>query len=240
MATPPPSEAYKLAILRQQLLDKIQQDKQYTQETDRQYTPAIQPNPNWAPKKAGGGLAKFLKDSRVKNRVYHGTENPEHYDDDEGENAIKSFAGRATWVAEEPYTAHGYSGKSGYIMPLHIKLKKPLVINHVDANDEAHHVYNLAKNIGVDVNHLKSMSNPESVWEVINHPYFIDAASNAGFDGISIHEGGRPTHAVFNPSNIKSATGNRGTYDTSKHDITKARGGRVTHAHHLEIEERPL
>ena len=55
MATPPPSEAYKLAILRQQLLDKIQQDKQYTQETDRQYTPAIQPNPNWTPKKAQGG-----------------------------------------------------------------------------------------------------------------------------------------------------------------------------------------
>jgi hypothetical protein len=55
MATPPPNEAVKLAILRQQLMDKIKQDEQYKQQTDRQYTVDIQPNPNWTPKKAGGG-----------------------------------------------------------------------------------------------------------------------------------------------------------------------------------------
>lgn len=175
---------------------------------------------------AKGGLAKFLKDSKVKSRVYHGTESKDDYDDDSnGNDAIKSFAGRATWVAEEPYTAHGYSGKSGYVMPLHIKIKKPLTINHVDANDKADHIYDLAKNLGVDVDHLKSIADPESVWEVINHPYFIDAASKAGFDGLSINEGGRKTHAVFNPGNIKSATGNSGAYDTNNPDITKAKGG---------------
>ena len=56
MATPPPNEAVKLAILRQQLMDKIKQDQQYKQQTDRQYTVDIQPNPNWTPKKAKGGL----------------------------------------------------------------------------------------------------------------------------------------------------------------------------------------
>ncbi len=55
MATPPPNEAAKLAILRQQLMDKIKQDEQYKQMTDRQYTSAIQPNPNWMPTKANGG-----------------------------------------------------------------------------------------------------------------------------------------------------------------------------------------
>jgi hypothetical protein len=55
MATPPPNEAAKLAILRQQLMDKIKQDQQYKQQTDRQYTVDIQPNPNWTPKKADGG-----------------------------------------------------------------------------------------------------------------------------------------------------------------------------------------
>jgi hypothetical protein len=55
MATPPPNEAAKLAILRQQLMDKIKQDALYKQQTDRQYTGAIQPNPNWTPTKAKGG-----------------------------------------------------------------------------------------------------------------------------------------------------------------------------------------
>ena len=45
---------------------------------------------------------------------------------------------------------------------------------------------------------------------------------------------------VFDPRRIKSAIGNRGTYDINEHDITKADGGPVTHAHHLEIEEIPL
>jgi hypothetical protein len=55
MATPKPEEAAKLAILRQQLMEKVAQNQQYTQQSDRQYTPVLQPNPNWMPKKAGGG-----------------------------------------------------------------------------------------------------------------------------------------------------------------------------------------
>lgn len=171
-------------------------------------------------------LAKMLEKSSVKKRVYHGTESKDDYSkDSKGNDAIKSFAGQSTWVAEEPYTSHGYAGKSGYVMPLHVKLEKPLTINHIDANDEASNIFDIAKGIGVDIGHLKSMSDPEKVWEVINHPYFIDAASNAGFDGISIKEGGRQTHSVFNPGNIKSAIGNRGTYDLTDPDINKAVGG---------------
>jgi len=55
MATPPPDIAAKLDILRQQAAEKAKQDAQYSRQTDRQYTPVIQPNPNWMPKKADGG-----------------------------------------------------------------------------------------------------------------------------------------------------------------------------------------
>jgi len=41
------------------------------------------------------------------------------------------------------------------------------------------------------------------------------------------------TYIALHPHQIKSAIGNRGTYDINDPDITKARGGRVTHAHHL-------
>jgi hypothetical protein len=55
MATPPPDYAAKLAMLRQQLVEQNKQDQAYRQQSDRQYTPALQPNPNWTPKKADGG-----------------------------------------------------------------------------------------------------------------------------------------------------------------------------------------
>ena len=55
MATPPPDIAAKLDILRQQAAERAKQDAQYSRQTDRQYTPVIQPNPNWMPKKADGG-----------------------------------------------------------------------------------------------------------------------------------------------------------------------------------------
>ena len=45
-----------------------------------------------------------------------------------------------------------------------------------------------------------------------------------------IHEGfGKNVKnlGVFDPRYIKSAIGNRGTYDTEDYDITKAKGGRV-------------
>ena len=48
------------------------------------------------------------------------------------------------------------------------------------------------------------------------------------------HRGARMLETV-----IKSAIGNRGTYDITNPDITKKNGG-ITHAHQLDIEERPL
>ena len=70
MATPP-NEAAKLAILRQQMLDKIKQDEQYKQMTDRQYTSAIQPNPNWMPKKADNGVIHKDNGGNVEPSIEH-------------------------------------------------------------------------------------------------------------------------------------------------------------------------
>lgn len=170
-------------------------------------------------------LNRLLKDSTVKKRLYHGTTAHDEYADKEGQ-AFKQFAGRPTWLAEEPYTAGGYSKGTGSTYPVYAQLKKPLKLPF-DANDDAEKAYGAARMLGVDVEHIKRMHNPEKAWEVVNHPSFIDAAENAGYDGIQIKEGGYKTHGVFDPRKIKSATGNRGTYDTKDPDITKAEGGSV-------------
>jgi ribosomal protein S18 acetylase RimI-like enzyme len=177
--------------------------------------------------------AKFMKDSKVKKRVYHGTKSHDDYADNEGE-AIRQFTGLANWTAEEPYTSNGYAGSTGYSMPLHIKIKKPLRLGF-DLNGHVEDALKAAKRLGVDTSIYSDDMEPH---HVVNSPEFIEAAIRKGYDGISAKESGRMTHAVFDPLKIKSATGNRGTYDTSNPDITKAKGGTIKD--HITITERPL
>jgi hypothetical protein len=83
-----------------------------------------------------------------------------------------------------------------------------------------------------------------------DHERWLRALHKAtGYDsGTTITPTGERHYIAWFPEQIKSAIGNRGTYDPTSPDITKAkgglvhlaRGGRVTHAHHLDIEERPL
>jgi hypothetical protein len=168
-------------------------------------------------------LAKMMESSKVKGRLYHGTTAHDDYADAQGQ-AFQQFTGQPTWLAKEPYTASGYSKGTGTVYPVHAQVKKPMTIGF-DANDSASKAFPLAKRLGVDVNHMVSMRKPESAWEVVNDPAFVEAAMNAGHDAFLMNEGGYPTYGVFDPRKIKSAIGNRGTYDLSDPDITKAGGG---------------
>ena len=171
-------------------------------------------------------LAKLLEPSAVKSRLYHGTKAHDDYADRPGQ-AFEQFTGRPTWLAQEPYIASGYSGSTGSTYPVFAQIKKPLILTF-DANDDANKAFKTAELLGVDVEHIKRMSKPEKAWEVINHPAFIDAVEKAGYDGLAINEGGYKTFGLLDPRKIKSAIGNRGTYDTTEPDITKAEGGKVS------------
>jgi len=50
-----------------------------------------------------------------------------------------------------------------------------------------------------------------------------------GHDSFYVYENGQKNLAVYNPSQVKSATGNRGTFDPQSHKITEARGGEVSY-----------
>ena len=170
-------------------------------------------------------LAKMLEPSVVKSRLYHGTKAHDEYADQPGQ-AFEQFTGRPTWLAQEPYTASGYSGGTGSTYPVFAQVKNPLNLRF-DANDDANKAFAAAKRLGVDVEHIRRMEKPEKAWQVINHPSFIDAVERAGYDGLAINEGGYKTFGVLDPRKIKSATGNRGTYDTTNPNLNKAKGGAV-------------
>ncbi|WP_458763676.1 PLxRFG domain-containing protein [Cupriavidus basilensis] len=61
-------------------------------------------------------------------------------------------------------------------------------------------------------------------WSLIEEPWFQDAIKRAGFDSFYVHEEGFKNLGVYEPSQVKSATGNIGAFDASNPDIRFRRG----------------
>jgi len=60
----------------------------------------------------------------------------------------------------------------------------------------------------------------------LDDPGLMAVLQAAGFDGLRMKEEGTTTYAAFNPTQIKSATGNNGDYSLTNADIRKSIGGR--------------
>lgn len=59
-------------------------------------------------------------------------------------------------------------------------------------------------------------------WEEIERPVVQEAIKSLGFDGFYVEEDGKKNLAVYKPEQIKSATGNQGTFDATNPDIRKS------------------
>lgn len=154
--------------------------------------------------------AKFIAESKIKHRVYHGTTKD-----------FNAFKPGRTWFATDPEYANIYAGpltethgENGRVMPLHVRATNPKIFN--------------------------ASSEGRGQWTKTE--YSDSALKAKGHDSVLfVDDKGKVVNGyAMHPTQVKSAIGNRGTYDITNPDITKKRGGRVTHAHHLEIEERPL
>jgi hypothetical protein len=60
-------------------------------------------------------------------------------------------------------------------------------------------------------------------WSAIEEPDVQEAIQKAGFDGFYITEGGRKNLAVYDPNQLKSVTGNIGTYGQREPTINEAK-----------------
>jgi hypothetical protein len=131
------------------------------------------------------------------------------------------------WFAEEPYTASAYAGAEGTMYPVYLSIKNPLTITNFDMNDDAKSAYALARRLGVDI---PSLYLPEDAkaYNVVSSSQFVEAAQAAGYDGIKVKEGDYNTYAAFEPTQIKSATGNIGTYSPTRGNISEERQGKPT------------
>jgi hypothetical protein len=232
---------------------------------------------------AEANKAKFLKGSKVPERVYHGTGNLENLQSFDPAMTGKGTdqLGSGFYFSNKPETASGYAtsvtqnaapgtpklggNTSPGMVAAHLAIKKPIKIgpkgnNLNDSNvklthdqvkriiahapdlhnpDEsplANH-FDLSKGVTPKMIHnvAQYYTGPQTLHMLENDMFpnnpteYRQALHNVlGYDGVVKDFGNGEKHYVaWFPHQIKSAIGNRGTYDTSNPDITKAEGGVV-------------
>jgi hypothetical protein len=111
-----------------------------------------------------------------------------------------------------------YIDSKGNIMPVYVRAENPFDFenpNHVSAV-----AYTIEKNSnGVIYSKWDRAEIKSGNWEEIEKPRVQRAIKELGFDSFFIKEGGTKNLAVFRSNQIKSATGNIGTYDINNPDI---------------------
>ena len=98
-----------------------------------------------------------------------------------------------------------------HIMPMYVRAERPF-----DYENPSHIRKVLAEltEDAYDPADIRSGS-----WESIENADFQDAIQNAGFDSFYVKEHGRKNLAVYQPNQVKSATGNVGTYSLESPDV---------------------
>lgn len=209
---------------------------------------------------AEANKAKFLESSKVKERLYHGTNK-----DIRSFDPAKSHRFTA-WFTDDPEHANKFvaggrrnmgakATRGSSIYPVHLSLKNPLdltkyppgsfvsmreVLAHANLPHDEKALQKIAgealssKYAGVSssipdpVAYLvKNYSEEKRINDMLENPALLSALKSGGFDSIKSVENGANIYAALHPTQIKSAVGNRGTYDPTNPDITKAAGGIV-------------
>ena len=169
-------------------------------------------------------LQKFLGDSRIRDRLYHAT--PKSFKQFKPGGDDPTLSGPAIWLtpnAKIQPAAHNISSRSQEfkegtnVMPVYAQARSPLLLDDELSIEWAREVY----------------ADGSREFPDLLSPKTIEELKKGGYDSI-IHadpygnRGGEQEIIMFDPNRIKSAIGNRGTYDTTQPDINEARGGLVT------------
>lgn len=155
-------------------------------------------------------LDKMLEGSKVKDRLYHGTGD----DITEFRPSRIGAMGPGTYLTKRPEVASGYSdvttrrgsANQPNVLPVYAQIKKPFNISNVNKSSEEF------------FKHFDPSGK-------LTDDEVIELVKKAGYDAIHALEDGEIN--VLDPRKIKSAIGNKGTYDTSKPELNEAKGGEV-------------
>ena len=155
-----------------------------------------------------------------------------------GFSALRSGEREMSFVSPDTEFANDYAGDnkladkmSGAVYPVHVQVKNPFDYENPS------HVRAVAKLLKPtsDKWAMHYGKSPEQIinrlssgaWEYIEDPHVRTAAQKLGHDAMYMTEHGVKNLGVFNPNAIKSATGNRGTYDINDPHMGHAEGGSI-------------
>ncbi len=180
-------------------------------------------------------LIKFLAESKVQDRLYHGTTKSEK---GKGEQAFKSLKsskegalGSGVYLTPNPAFASSYAEEmGGNVLPLYAQIKNPLILRGSGTPDKYKDpMIEALELLGVDPKKASSM-----VEKAYDQKGYIgkevqSRAQNLGYDGLLQYDpqGNLSEVVSYNPNAIKSAIGNEGSFDVYNPELSKAEGGTV-------------
>jgi hypothetical protein len=192
----------------------------------------------WAEKKFdkpehAKAFAGWFGDSKVVDEkgeplvVYHGTKASfdEFSGDAAGSNIDSGKLGQGFYFSTRPELAGAYAAsgkgadKSGAkTISAYLSISNPLEID-TEGGDVFSKLKDYSKQAGITDEPLTSDGNPNPVWS----RKFTQRLQDFGYDGISLKiSEGDIEYVAFKPTQIKSATGNRGTFDPKNPKITRS------------------
>jgi hypothetical protein len=172
-------------------------------------------------------LAKFLEESKAPKRVYHGTKSKQEiksFDPSKiGSATDQGYLGSGFYFDDYP-TANVYAGFNGpnpensilggSVYPVYLSIKNPVELkNRIEGRRQVDRELLAREFAGL----------PKSATADDLRAKFIEM----GHDGVIFDNNGVKEYVAFEPTQIKSATGNRGTYDINDPDLNMAMGGEV-------------
>jgi len=153
------------------------------------------------------GKSKVVDEAGEPKRLFHVSPNKfNKFDASRG----SGVAGQGNYFSEEPLTDYGEN-----VYETYLNISNPLHLNGGDAAVFAKQ----RELLGTDMRQARTI--PE-IKEISKK--FTEALKKEGYDGVIMDadKKGKKYYVAFEPTQIKSATGNRGTFDSKNPDITKA------------------
>jgi len=176
--------------------------------------------------------------------VYHGTnKNFNTFDISRSGSSSGEYLGKGFYFAQSADTAGAFAGeKNAFVMPVYLAISNPFNTTSTDLTEAQKQLIRNDPKLG---KHFKAAEGEAgnstfSSWYLVQRAavlsndrsnYIKNALELAGFDGVITGDLDKQPGAMseveivtFRPEQIKSATGNRGTYDPTNPDIRFSRG----------------
>lgn len=177
-------------------------------------------------------LGKMLGQSSIKEPLFHASKadvkefSPEHRTELSSMGHHFGTADQANFRTDQ----YDFSGDNVNIGKYYLDIKNPLETSHM-GSFAPDHLAEQMMDLGIlDPNKYDALSSKLNYESVPIGTELVKILKKNGYDGLRYaneREGEGFSYVPFEPTQIKSAIGNQGTYDTSNPDITKAEGGEV-------------